>query len=62
MAVHTLLAQDDPRYILNELYITGYCVWIQGESHSKIKKLAEAFDKVEIKSTVFYIGKLSMQY
>ncbi|KAJ8047208.1 Protein SHQ1-like [Holothuria leucospilota] len=48
LAVHSLLAQDDPHYILNELYITDYCVWIQGESQSKIKKLAEALDKVKI--------------
>ena len=29
LEVHSLLIDTDSRYILNDLYITDYCVWIQ---------------------------------
>lgn len=37
---------SEPRYLLNELYITDYCIWIQKISEKKIKKLGDLFDKV----------------
>ena len=27
--IHKILGESYPRYILNDLYITDYCVWIQ---------------------------------
>ena len=29
LEVHSLLINTESRYILNDLYITDYCVWIQ---------------------------------
>ena len=29
LEVHSLLIDTESRYILNDLYITDYCVWIQ---------------------------------
>ncbi|XP_071804641.1 protein SHQ1 homolog [Asterias amurensis] len=48
LETHQILAGDDPRYILNELYITDYCIWIQSVSHVKIQSLATALKKVKI--------------
>ncbi|XP_071816381.1 protein SHQ1 homolog [Apostichopus japonicus] len=48
LEVHRLLSEDDPRYILNELYITDYCVWLQGQPQEKIQKLALSLDKVKL--------------
>lgn len=48
LEVHRLLGADEPHYILNELYITDYCIWLQAQPHKKIKLLASAVDKVEI--------------
>ena len=30
LEVHQLLASSDPFYVFNDLYITDYCVWLQG--------------------------------
>ena len=30
LEVHQLLASSEPFYVLNDLYITDYCVWLQG--------------------------------
>lgn len=27
--IHKVFRENDPAYILNDLYITDYCVWIQ---------------------------------
>ncbi|XP_038045317.1 protein SHQ1 homolog [Patiria miniata] len=48
LEVHRILAADEPRYILNELYITDYCVWVQSLSHDKIASIAAALKKVKI--------------
>uniref|UniRef100_A0A7N8Y4X8 Protein SHQ1 homolog n=1 Tax=Mastacembelus armatus TaxID=205130 RepID=A0A7N8Y4X8_9TELE len=36
--IHKILRENDPAYILNDLYITDYCIWIQrinqGKCHS----------------------------
>ena len=29
LEMHGVLSESDPRYLLNDLYITDYCVWIQ---------------------------------
>lgn len=36
----------DSRYILNDLYINDYCVWIQKVKQSTLEKLAESLGKV----------------
>ena len=48
LETHQICAGDDPRYILNELYITDYCIWVQSVSHVKIQSLAAALKKVII--------------
>ena len=30
LEIHGLLMQSEQQYILNDLYITDYCVWVQG--------------------------------
>ncbi|MEQ2178795.1 hypothetical protein GOODEAATRI_017834, partial [Goodea atripinnis] len=27
--IHKVFRENDPAYILNDLYITDYCIWIQ---------------------------------
>ncbi|XP_072016545.1 protein SHQ1 homolog [Amphiura filiformis] len=46
--IHRILSQDEPHYILNDLYITDYCVWIQSIGRAKILSLAQALDKFQI--------------
>lgn len=29
LAVHKIFRYNEPAYILNDLYITDYCIWIQ---------------------------------
>nr|XP_033782023.1 protein SHQ1 homolog isoform X2 [Geotrypetes seraphini]XP_033782025.1 protein SHQ1 homolog isoform X2 [Geotrypetes seraphini]XP_033782026.1 protein SHQ1 homolog isoform X2 [Geotrypetes seraphini] len=37
LAIHKIFQENDPAYLLNDLYITDYCIWIQ---KVKSKKLA----------------------
>uniref|UniRef100_K1QHE0 Protein SHQ1 homolog n=1 Tax=Magallana gigas TaxID=29159 RepID=K1QHE0_MAGGI len=43
--IHSILGSSYPRYILNELYITDYCVWVQTISNKRLKTLASALEK-----------------
>lgn len=50
LEIHVLFSASDPRYILNDLYITDYCIWIQSRS-CKTKvflTLAEALGKISV--------------
>jgi len=45
--IHLIFANDsDYRYILNDLYITDYCVWIQGVDDSTFAAYADAIKKI----------------
>ncbi|XP_033102345.1 protein SHQ1 homolog [Anneissia japonica] len=48
LEIHRLLSHDDPRYILNELYITEYCLWIQSVSQRRLNSIAKALKKVKV--------------
>lgn len=64
LQVHKILSTSEPYYILNNLFITDYCVWIQharytyithntivqiiGCSPQQLQKLAEALDKTTV--------------
>ncbi|XP_071960099.1 protein SHQ1 homolog isoform X2 [Antedon mediterranea] len=48
LEIHQLLSHDDPRYILNELYITDYCLWIQTVSQRRLESVAKALRKVKV--------------
>lgn len=41
LAIHKIFRENDPAYILNDLYITDYCIWIQGVRNKHVIALAE---------------------
>ncbi|XP_006874695.1 PREDICTED: protein SHQ1 homolog [Chrysochloris asiatica] len=43
--IHKIFQENDPAYILNDLYISDYCVWIQKAKSRKLASLAEALKK-----------------
>ncbi|XP_049718385.1 protein SHQ1 homolog [Elephas maximus indicus] len=43
--IHKIFQENDPAYILNDLYISDYCVWIQKAKSKKLAALAEALKK-----------------
>lgn len=46
--VHKIFQENDPAYILNDLYISDYCVWIQKAKSKKLAALAEAMKAVSL--------------
>ncbi|KAJ8258544.1 hypothetical protein COCON_G00175560 [Conger conger] len=46
--VHKIFRENDPAYILNDLYITDYCVWIQRVKAEKLTALAEPLRKTSL--------------
>ncbi|KAM4740512.1 protein SHQ1 homolog [Anableps anableps] len=38
--IHKVFRENDPAYILNDLYITDYCIWIQRVKSKKVLELA----------------------
>ncbi|CAD7684978.1 unnamed protein product [Nyctereutes procyonoides] len=46
--VHKIFQENDPAYILNDLYISDYCVWIQKAKSSKLAALAEALNEASL--------------
>lgn len=46
--VHKIFQESDPSYILNDLYISDYCVWIQKAKSKKLAALAEALKEVSL--------------
>uniref|UniRef100_A0A1B6M5G6 Protein SHQ1 homolog n=1 Tax=Graphocephala atropunctata TaxID=36148 RepID=A0A1B6M5G6_9HEMI len=48
LEVHSLFAHSEPRYLLNQLYISDYCIWLQRASERKLARFAEALEQVNI--------------
>lgn len=48
LEIHELFNGSEPRYLLNQLYITDYCIWIQSTSDKKLSRLTSAMQKVSI--------------
>ncbi|XP_051010952.1 protein SHQ1 homolog [Acomys russatus] len=46
--IHKIFRENDPAYILNDLYISDYCVWIQKAKSKKLAALAEALKSVSL--------------
>uniref|UniRef100_A0A8C5KY03 Protein SHQ1 homolog n=1 Tax=Jaculus jaculus TaxID=51337 RepID=A0A8C5KY03_JACJA len=46
--IHKIFQENDPAYILNDLYISDYCVWIQKARSKKLTALAEALKEVSL--------------
>ncbi|XP_034296454.1 protein SHQ1 homolog [Pantherophis guttatus] len=46
--IHKIFRENDPAYILNDLYITDYCIWIQKAKSKKLAALAECVRKAEL--------------
>ncbi|XP_061687820.1 protein SHQ1 homolog isoform X2 [Syngnathoides biaculeatus] len=46
--IHKVFRQNDPAYILNDLYITDYCIWIQRIKSKKLSSLATALQNVSL--------------
>ncbi|CAB3992811.1 Hypothetical predicted protein [Paramuricea clavata] len=44
-----LFNESEPRYLLNELYITDYCIWLQKVKERKIESLAKKLLETEIR-------------
>ncbi|XP_067159598.1 protein SHQ1 homolog isoform X2 [Apteryx mantelli] len=52
--IHKIFRENDPSYILNDLFITDYCVWIQKTKSKKLAALAESLQKATL--TKSHIG------
>uniref|UniRef100_A0A8C8SD69 Protein SHQ1 homolog n=1 Tax=Pelusios castaneus TaxID=367368 RepID=A0A8C8SD69_9SAUR len=46
--IHKIFRENDPAYILNDLYITDYCIWIQKTKSKKLVALAESLQKAKL--------------
>nr|XP_010968895.1 protein SHQ1 homolog [Camelus bactrianus] len=46
--IHKIFQENDPAYILNDLYISDYCVWIQKAKSKKLAALAEALKEASL--------------
>ncbi|XP_014246336.1 protein SHQ1 homolog [Cimex lectularius] len=46
--IHKMFNQSEPRYLLNQLYITDYCIWLQKISEKKISHLALYFSQINL--------------
>ncbi|MGH0176830.1 UNVERIFIED_CONTAM: hypothetical protein FKN15_073779 [Acipenser sinensis] len=49
LAIHRIFRENDPAYILNDLYISDYCVWIQKAKSKKVVALAEVLLKTKLR-------------
>ncbi|NWV58660.1 SHQ1 protein, partial [Malurus elegans] len=43
--IHQIFMENDPAYILNDLFITDYCIWIQKVKSKKLASLCESLQK-----------------
>lgn len=48
LEIRTLFIDGDCRYILNDLYINDYCVWLQYVKEKKLAELAECLEGLEV--------------
>ncbi|XP_037006164.2 protein SHQ1 homolog [Artibeus jamaicensis] len=46
--IHKIFQESDPAYILNDLYISDYCVWIQKAKSKKLAALAKTLREVSL--------------
>ncbi|KAM4612999.1 protein SHQ1 homolog [Polymixia lowei] len=46
--IHNIFRQNDLAYILNDLYITDYCIWIQRVKSRKVTALAGPLRKISL--------------
>uniref|UniRef100_G1PN27 Protein SHQ1 homolog n=1 Tax=Myotis lucifugus TaxID=59463 RepID=G1PN27_MYOLU len=46
--IHKIFQESDQAYILNDLYISDYCVWIQKAKSTRLAALAEALKKAPL--------------
>ncbi|KAI3370448.1 hypothetical protein L3Q82_025211 [Scortum barcoo] len=46
--IHKVFRENDPAYILNDLYITDYCIWIQRVKSKKMAALAATLQKASL--------------
>ncbi|XP_051270091.1 protein SHQ1 homolog isoform X2 [Dicentrarchus labrax] len=47
--IHKVFRENDPAYILNDLYITDYCIWIQRVKSRKMAALASTLQKASLR-------------
>ncbi|NXX95767.1 SHQ1 protein, partial [Centropus bengalensis] len=52
--IHKIFMENDPAYILNDLFITDYCIWIQKAKSKKLAALSESLRKAPL--TKSHIG------
>ncbi|XP_073425799.1 protein SHQ1 homolog [Dendrobates tinctorius] len=46
--IHAIFQENDPAYILNDLYITDYCIWIQKVKSKKLAGLSDCLQATTI--------------
>ncbi|XP_065811042.1 protein SHQ1 homolog [Labrus bergylta] len=46
--IHKVFRENDPAYILNDLYITDYCIWIQKVKSKRMTALAEILQNASL--------------
>ncbi|XP_042195491.1 protein SHQ1 homolog isoform X2 [Callorhinchus milii] len=51
LGIHEIFRENDPAYILNDLYITDYCIWIQRTKSEKLTYLAESLQNARVTKT-----------
>lgn len=51
LEIYDLFANSDPYYILNDLYIRDYCIWIQRAKSDTIESLSEAIKQIKTKKS-----------
>uniref|UniRef100_A0A224Z766 Protein SHQ1 homolog n=1 Tax=Rhipicephalus zambeziensis TaxID=60191 RepID=A0A224Z766_9ACAR len=49
LEIHGIFSRHDSRYVLNDLYITDYAVWIQSVSPRRLQSLADALKRVKVR-------------
>lgn len=49
--IHRCFSASYPHYLLNDLYITDYCVWIQNIEEKQLQSLSEAIKQFSIKKS-----------
>ncbi|KAG8436024.1 hypothetical protein GDO86_007211 [Hymenochirus boettgeri] len=48
LEIHAIFQENDPAYILNDLYITDYCIWIQRVRSKKISALSDCVQALSV--------------
>ncbi|KAL7891811.1 hypothetical protein AOLI_G00012870 [Acnodon oligacanthus] len=48
LAIHKIFRENEPAYILNDLYITDYCIWIQRVKSKHVVALADPLRKAKL--------------